>query len=330
MHEVDDWQMLSQGSLETRQKRSEYPEWITLAVADRFAIYDDVLKLPKSGSVAALRRYVQNRYRIRISYYTIHKWVNGVHNPKNRFNIPALNASSLCYVIGAILSDGHCYANPRKQSDRSIILFVKDYDFAMAFATAISRSFGKQGHYAFAINQGRYFVKVNSVMLCDLIAGGIESVRAVIENSPGTFIRGFFDGDGGVTATVSKGKLDVCLRATNSDQSLLLYILDLLQRYFGIHSSVGLATTGPRVEVIGKRRVQFILPTFELRIHHLSHVEKFGKEIGFAIGRKQQKLVDATRLIQQYGSRVAKEKWLQFYVKKNGRWIRKNSAPHGL
>lgn len=319
--------LLTGGCDEPQQSLGVSAKWIKLPFDKRFAIYDEVLQLFRRRqfrNVAALRRVIQERHKVKISYYTIHKWVRGIHDPRNRFNILTGIDANLCYIVGATLSDGHCFAHPRNRAYRAIILSVKDYGFALAFATAAKRLFRKQGNYTVSYTQERYHVKVTSVMLYDLISAGIDALRSVVERYPASFIRGFFDGDGGVTTIVSNGKLSVLLRATNSNRSLLLYLTELLQYSFGIHGRVMQVATGPLTEMIGSRRVQFNLPAYELRIDNLRHIQEFGKRIGFAIGRKQQKLLDAASLIQDYGSGVAAQKWLQLYEKRSGQWTKRD------
>lgn len=179
------------GCDEPQQSLGVSAKWIKLPFDKRFAIYDEVLQLFRRRqfrNVAALRRVIQERHKVKISYYTIHKWVRGIHDPRNRFNILTGIDANLCYIVGATLSDGHCFAHPRNRAYRAIILSVKDYGFALAFATAAKRLFRKQGNYTVSYTQERYHVKVTSVMLYDLISAGIDALRSVVERYPASFI----------------------------------------------------------------------------------------------------------------------------------------------
>jgi intein-encoded DNA endonuclease-like protein len=204
---------------------------------------------------------------------------------------------------------------------------VRDYDYALAFASSAARIFGKSESYHIAYRQGRHRVEVNSLSLHDLISKGIETFCDVVYEYPASFIRGFFDGDGDVTTSLSKGRLHVCLRVTNSNKELLLFISDLLLRFFGITSYFRQIRKGPRIDCVEGRKVRFKKATYQLKIDRLEQLALFAKRIGFKIERKQEKLTDATRLIKRYSSWGATEHWLELYEKKNGFWKRRASGP---
>jgi intein-encoded DNA endonuclease-like protein len=302
-------------------------EWLRLPPDKRISIYEETLAYHKqnpSETIAAVRNHIQHKYQMKVTYYAVHRWVRGQHDPRNWFNSPDRASDSFSYFLGATISDGCCYANAKRISDRSVILRVKDYDFAKAFADAAAKAFGKAKCYKVCYSQGRYGVKVNSLLFYNLISKGVDSFRPVIYKYPSSFIRGFFDGDGDVTTSVSKGKLLFCVRATNSNMQYLRLLDDLLRRFFDISGNIHLAHSSGHQAVFERRHVVFKSPVYVLKIDGIDQLSRFAASIGFEIRRKQQKLVDVIRLVRGHGSRMAAMKWVRLYEKKNGFWTRKD------
>jgi intein-encoded DNA endonuclease-like protein len=228
--------------------------------------------------------------------------------------------------LGATLSDGCCHANANRKCDRSIILSVKDYDFAQAFARAATQAFGKVDQCNIRFSQNRYVVKVNSVLFYNLISKGLDSFLPIVYKYPSSFIRGFFDGDGDATTSISKGRLKFCVRVTNSNMQYLRVLDRLLRQFFGISGHIRMAHSAGYKRVIAGRLALFRDPVYSLKIDGIDQLARFATTVGFEIVRKQQKLDDAIRLVRGHGSRVAAQHWLRLYDKKNGRWIKKTAV----
>jgi len=211
---------------------------------------------------------------------TVQSWIYG-HRPDNLFNTPDLSPSpELSYIIGVYWSDGSA---TKEGSHYRIKLSVKDRDFVEEFSRCISKVLNKPTSYPIRLQKdGRYIVAASSKLLFKFLRKGLEEHKLVIERYPADFLRGFFDGDGGVC----KAKLDIS--ATNSDQKLLEYIKYLLRYYFSIHSTnLTLITKRGTERLIRGHKAVCRKNTYQFHIKRRRDVLRFYEEVGFTIRRKK-------------------------------------------
>ncbi len=64
--------------------------------------------------------------------------------------------------------------------------------------------------------------------------------------------------------------------------------------------------------------------SFTLMINRFDDLQKFAKQIGFSITRKNQKLEDAFSIVAGHRPKERTEKWAQNYLKLRGEWVKRN------
>jgi hypothetical protein len=65
--------------------------------------------------------------------------------------------------------------------------------------------------------------------------------------------------------------------------------------------------------------------SFTLLINRFEDLQKFEKQIGFSITRKNQKLEDAFSIVAKYRPKERTEMWAQNYFKLRGEWVKRQS-----
>ena len=202
-----------------------------------------------------------------------------------RLIMPNLEPSQeLSYLLGVRYGDmSFC-------SHRAVVRLcgVKDEDFAEEFAYCLGKVMDNtyKVHY-----NGRHFtVATESRVLNEYFILPLEYQKTQIECYPETFIRGFFDSEGG-----TYGKPCV-LRAYNTDTGILEYIKELLDKYFSIHSTiietnkkflVGTTYYSKDGRMFTKRKRKYVLS-----VCRRSDKRIFAEQIGFSIYRKQKPLME--------------------------------------
>jgi hypothetical protein len=66
--------------------------------------------------------------------------------------------------------------------------------------------------------------------------------------------------------------------------------------------------------------------TWQLLLSKFRDVEEFARAIGFADSTKQQKLTDAISFIKELGRTCAALRWMSFYEKRRGDWVRETGS----
>ena len=252
-----------------------------------------------------IRDVIKQEYGIKLSMGQISGWVRGLHSPYNRRGIPSLEllepSEDLAYVIGAVCGDGyvglerHVYKGYSYRRVR-IRLAAKDKEFVEEFAIRISRVLNRPPPKLKILRStGYYYSEVESKTLYELLKKPVdlERLRKYIEHCDGcitTFLKGFFDAEGGVLK-------DGSIYVVNSDYRLLKYIQFLLGRF-------GIETTGPhllyqRGTITHIKGRQYIRRRDVYRVYVKQSCNmRFYKHIGFTIKRKQERLVNYLRKLE--------------------------------
>lgn len=235
---------------------------------------------------------------------------------RGALNIPSLHPTpELAYVIGTVYSDGYVYTKGYHWN-YMIRLCVKDKEFANEFSKNVSIVLGKESPYSvFKQKDGRYVTQAYSKILTSFLDKKRMKLsrphQEIIETYPASFLRGFFDGDGGV----SEGKIEVI----NSDTVTLQYIKSLLTQRFKINTG-GLTYTSRKGD-----RVQFPHGVFtrtrdcyKFQIRSKLSIIRYYKNIGFSIERKQKTLEALVlEIVRDYKKRV-KTYWRVLNLKSAG------------
>jgi len=113
---------------------------------------------------------------------------------------------------------------------------------------------------------------------------GLEGFKQYIEHDTETvkhYLRGLYDGEGG-------NYRNNLIYLSNTNIELLKYVQHLLKKYFSI------VTTGPYLQrkagstkVINGIETRYTNDYYRIQINRKLHIQKFLKEIGFTIIRKQ-------------------------------------------
>lgn len=258
----------------------------------RIQLHSEVLRLREDRlSYGGIIERIYRSNGVRLSKSNISGWVNGKHRPLgkvNKFN--ARPSQELAYVIGVKFSDGDLYHKP-KNHQFTIELKVIDYEFAAETGRRLASLLGRKRPYQprWARSQFRWRVTASSVLLYRFLDQPLDKLSPYIErcrNCVAAFLRALFDGEGSITHR--------SLTVHNTEKDLLLYIQDLLQRYFRIE------TTGPHEGTHAgyrfrsrngkiyetKKQCYFLY----VRVESL---KRFNRYIGFTIRRKQRRLTEA-------------------------------------
>lgn len=183
----------------------------------------------------------------------------------------------LSYVIGVYYSDGYAAKVRRPRSYNYIVgLKATDRGFVRKFRDALIEVTGQKykiqrrklenmsdTYRVEAMNKHLYFFLKEA-----------DRHKKVIEAYPAEFLKGVFDGDGGIydSKTVS------FIQLVNTDPELIRLARNLLIKHFHIRTTVRWQ------EQEGKKDV------YILKISRNADIKIFRKKIGFSIRRKQEKL----------------------------------------
>ena len=220
----------------------------------------------------------------------------GVKRGDWRSNKPNLTPSpSLSYIVGVVFGDGSPNMGTRKtgRTNYNIDLFVEDRDFIDTFNDALYDILGKR--YAVNPYGNRYQVRGQSKILYFMLKDrNLDSLRQFIDPFPADFIRGFADSEGSICVYNNNGYKGATLELSNTNLEVIAFIEILLQR-FGIRTH---SSERPPSKTSIKRDGSLITSRKPLHLivsHDKASLKTFAEEVGFSIGRKQKKLMEAIR-----------------------------------
>lgn len=242
-----------------------------MPVEERLNAYDEAMSLRKKG-----KGPLEISNECGVNPRTVEKWIYQGCSPYNKLRVPDLSPSSdLSYVLGVYCGDGgsYCYRRLNEKGKAYYqILGVKDRDFARKFAECLSKILDMD-QVPISENNGTYRVVVGNKMLHEFLEKPLEKHKSVIEEYPGTFLKAFFDGEGGAY----ENRISVC----NTNLSLLKYISHLLFDFFSIESSL----------IVSKESTDKWKTAYALYIYGKENFSKFQSEIGFTIKRNKRDYV---------------------------------------
>ncbi len=225
--------------------------------------------------------------KLNIPKSTLHYWKHKTHKPPQTRWQPK-PTKELAYVIGVLLGDGHVR---KKRNYLYIIeLETKDEDFAEEFSRAIAKVLNKKlkkpkiKHRKTRSNLYRicYYSKAFYTWYKNQTLKTLKEYIEYNKECVKMFLRGIYD---------SEGSNCGCARISlyNSDLELLKYVQYLLRKYFNIEATkvhlavkAGTKSTKKNGEVIITKK-----NCYEIAIYKKLHIQKFLREIGFSIARKQ-------------------------------------------
>jgi len=217
---------------------------------------------------------------------TLYYWKHGIIPPLAKW--VAKQSKELAYTIGVVHGDGSVSKN--ESSYQYIVkLAVIDKEFAITFSRAMSRLLSMKYHKPrWNEKEKRWYIIYRSKAFYTWYKKtkkqGLEGFKQYVEHDIETvryYLKGLFDSDG-------NNYRNRQIHLYNSKKKLLKYVQYLLNKYFGIKA------TGPylmeeagSIRMINERRIVGKHDCYNIDINRKLHVQKFLKEIGFTIVRKQ-------------------------------------------
>ena len=258
-----------------------------MPLAVRMELLNEVIRLRETEALtySQIIRVIERTRGLVLSKSTISYWVTRKHSPLGRIQrFDAKPSPELAYIIGVIAGDGSL--NVYKNTYR-VRLQAVDLDFVREFDKCLCVVLGARPHNIWrGAGRREYHVDVSSFQLHQFLMTRAVDLSAFVEYDArcvSSFLRGFFDSEGSVSKV---GDLTV----SNSDRSLLMYVQELLSRYFEIETSGPYLGTRKGTEIVrrGKRYIR-TRDCYVVRVRRKC-VLKFSEEVGLTSARKVLRL----------------------------------------
>jgi len=222
-----------------------------------------------------------------ISQYTVRNWLHyGKIPPTAKWR--AEPSKELSYIIGVVQGDA-CVSKSKSWYRYRIDLAVIDKEFAIIFSKILSRILDVNYHEPrWSKRRKRWCVEYRSKSFYEWYKKtkreGLEGFKPYIEHDIETvrhYLKGLFD---------SEGSNYRCKRISlyNTKKKLLEYVQYLLEKYFDIKS------TGPYlvhkagdITIINGIVSRYNNDYYVIDIGRKQYIQRFLREIGFSIARKQ-------------------------------------------
>lgn len=294
------------------------------------ALYSKALELATDGlGPAGIASQLHDTYSLRVSPGTLRHWIVGDRQPERntlRRNIFKPEPSrSLSYIIGANIGDGCTLTK-----NWCVKLEVTDFDFASTFNASMATLFSRTSPNKILTRKqvGRlpmYVVKYCSKQLTRLLRLPLRKLLELAFAYPLEFLRGFFDAEGHVDVRAGGKRFNVSAGVENSNIRLLWRIKQILLTVCQIRSIINRKRKAGSLKVIRGKAFRMRKTSFTLLISRFDDLQKFARQIGFSIARKNQKLEDAVSIVAKYRPKRRAEKWAQDYFKLRGEWVKRQS-----
>jgi len=279
-------------------------------------------------------KQIKKEFSVNLSLGLLSYWFNhdvNLYGGQNHFD--SKPTKELAYILGVIFGDGNLFFHKCK-GDYAIRLEATDKDFVEHFSSCVSKVLNKEKNYAVnsykrkSMDSIMYSTKARSKEIYYFIKDikeDFEKVKPFAKAHPKEFIQGLADSEGcpniSARANFSVG---VCV-ASSMNVQLLAFVSLLLNNYFKMTSKVRLSKRkGMADSIINGRLIIRKNDLFTLDISSFAMTKKFAQEIGFNIGRKQVKLIDACFIFENLVPSERVNKWKSKYVKTPHQWVTKD------
>lgn len=200
-------------------------------------------------------------------------------------------SKEFAYVLGAVYGDGHYHIyKTGRRTNATIILQVKDKDFALEFKKNIEEWLGIKAKDYFKNNF--YKVAIYSIEAVKIIKNiKISNIpKDFSKKLQSHFLRGLFDSDGGVVGTnLDKRRFAKrWIHFSNNDKEIINAVSSILTNFkisYKISSRVHSGFNSKKLQ-------------YEVLIYGKDNLSKFYKGVSFSIKRKQDSLLT---IINSYG-----------------------------
>jgi intein-encoded DNA endonuclease-like protein len=246
-----------------------------------------------------------HRNGFQIKYDTVLSWINGERDPTRKLNIVHDWGGNLVELIGLVSGDGSTSKIMKGKSYFSgrIGYASIDRELSLRVGVLMAKVLGRKKPYRpyWSEATGVFLVESRSKELCEIIQGGLASLRSLILDYPRRFLRGIYDAEGCPSIKTKSRRLYPRVLLTNSDPEILELTKNLLRK-LGIATTMELNTkAGKRKRIKGKDTLTR-RDVFNICIGRFAMVRKFARMIGFRIPAKQRILQEVVRAISEYGT----------------------------
>jgi intein-encoded DNA endonuclease-like protein len=284
---------------------------------ERLALFSGVRQLTSEGLPP-----MEIATRIGISLDDVRYWLR-VEQPSRERYVPDLTPRpELSYLIGAYLGDGQT-AGP---ADKKVRFKGADLDFANILNESVSQVL-RTGPKATRKERGFHCVVYDSAPLYDFLQQPIEPLIPFAESSPESFLRGFFDAEGYVSAQLDHGSKtmnSILVGAANCNLEYLGLAGRLLESLAILPHLRTTNKAGQEMKIRGKVYIR------KRDVHHIvttkaKEIRLFQQEIGFSIPKKREKLGDLVKLLGWEDRRARYEWFTKNYARVGHNWVKKTS-----
>ncbi|MEM1742979.1 MAG: LAGLIDADG family homing endonuclease [Nitrososphaerota archaeon] len=306
----------------------------------RVKMYEDALRLHKSG-IRCLRivKTLKEKYGVAPGYATVWRWVHAIRKPAYEYHgKPNLSLTSkLALLAAASVSDATisktknsiCFEVEMKDLEPvSLISQCLSEVLSRPTPYPIYRRVRKKFHtiYNIYVTEIFYVTKAESKELC-LFLRDKENIYKLLDIYPDSFIKMFFECEGGVSVSLSKQPLEFYARifAANTNLQLLRKIVKKLME-MGINSRIILVNHAGYVNNSPYGRIILTKNCYQITIEQKKSIKEYFKKISFISKRKVEKLRDVIEILENYNYHERALEWIRRYsYMKHGRekWIKR-------
>lgn len=215
------------------------------------------------------------------------------HRLRKKARFKPFPSRDFAYVLGAILGDGHI------DREDTVVLVVKDRDFAEAFSGCLGRLLNTQCNVSSSVN-GFGVRRVVVSMRRWLRGQTMASILRILQGFEADFIAGFFDAEGSVSWNTQQGvhvlSLRYCELCLSNSNPVLILLARRLLLDLGIEHK--LAQRGWCVREWGTQYVSICKPSYQIRITKQSSIRVFQSRIRLQIVRKRESLERLIRFLE--------------------------------
>lgn len=300
------------------QQKTVERELRDLNLRTKIQVYREALQVHDENDWGSARiaEELSAKYQVKIRAPTVSRWLTGKRNPEAKCTLFTPKPSpDLSYFTGVFIGDG-TITSGSCPSTKKVTLMTVDKDLAKMFDKAATSFLDRGNPYGvrYCASAQKYRVRIYSTLLADFLKKPFEKTKHLTQKYPAEFVRGFFDAEGSIGVTLTKGRLEPMLNVVNTNPNYIHSIEDLLKNHFNIELKIS------RREMKGNRKPLYTLYTYRYKL-----INSFNSKIGFGVFRKREKLNDVLRLLKKYSSRKAAEKWKKLYEKVGRKWKNLNA-----
>jgi intein-encoded DNA endonuclease-like protein len=254
---------------------------------------------------------------------TIRHWIVGDRKLQRRNVFKQEPSPGLSYVIGANIGDGCTITK-----NWIVKLEVTDHDFAETFNDNMARVFNRPIPNKILVKRFKvqrlpmYVVRYSNRQLVKFLRQPLKKLLEIAFVYPSEFLQGFFDAEGYV-GVAAEHEFQISAGVENSSKRLLMEIKRILSSVFQIDSIINRKRKPGTLKVIRGIPFRMRKSSYSLAFYRTRDLQRFQRQVGFSISRKNEKLANALLISLNYSWKERATAWKQMYVKKGGEWAKR-------